>query len=134
MSARDNIVVKAGPEGYAHIEKKAQIEAACALRMPLKDQYGTDQYYSPQTLLKEFAAESEQFERFGLKILPVDVVYVLFRCKLLYATKDEKEFQQRSGRPSIFGKREILPHWGDRSLKMGALEDKYLGGLEADIE
>src|SRR5713226_5746575 len=118
MSFRDTIEAKIGAGSYTHIETEAKQEVALAMQMPLKDKFNQDQYYSPRLLLREFQEDSDRFQKAGLQILPVDVVWVLFRCKLLRAAKSENEFQQRSGRRAFFENRAILPHWTDRAMAL----------------
>jgi hypothetical protein len=133
MSFRDTLKAKLGPQRYAHIEKEAQTEFSRALEMPLKDKFDTDQYYSPRPLLKEFASEAEFLDKVGLKVLPAEVVHIVFRCKLLLAINNEQEFNQRSGLVSLFANRAIFPIWTDKGMKFDQLEDKYVSGLETDI-
>lgn len=133
MSFRDTLKANIRPERYAHIEKEAQKELALALAMPLKDGYGTEQFYKPRPLLKEFASEAEYFDKTGLKVLPAEVVHIVFRCKLLLAAKSEQEFKQRSGHVSLFANRAIFPSWTDKGVKFDQLEDKYVSGLETGI-
>src|SRR5260370_34469364 len=97
MSFRDTLKVKVGPERYAHIGKEAQTELSRALEMPLKDKFDADQYYSPRPLLKEFASEAEHFDKGGLRGLPAEVAHVVFRIKLLLATKNEEVVNQILG-------------------------------------
>ena len=110
MSFRDTIKAKVGGERYARIQTDAEKEVALAIQMPLKDNFDNDQYYSPRLLLREFQADYEHFNMVGLQILPLDFLWVIFRCKLLQAAKSENEFKQRSGQPSLFANRAILPH------------------------
>jgi hypothetical protein len=126
MSFRDNIKAKIGDEYYTRIQTEAEKEVALAIQMPLKDKFDEDQYYSPQLLLKEFQADYEHFQKAGLRILPLDLFAVLFRCKLLQAAKSEREFQQRSGQSPFFANRAILPHWTDRvQPNRSVLQGKY---------
>jgi hypothetical protein len=120
-------------EGYAHIEAEAQKEVALAMQKPLKDQYGTDQYHYPRLLLKEFQAECDRFEKAGIKVLPADLVDILFGCRLLRATKNEQEYRQRGGGSSPFGTRPNLPNWTDRTTPLDSLVEQYVNALEADI-
>jgi len=134
MSFKDNLEANMGGERYARIQTEAEKEVALAIQMPLKDKFNQDQYYSPRLLLREFQADYEHFQKVGLQILPLDLLWVLFRCKLLHAAKSEREFQQRGGQPTLFANRAILPHWTDKGMAFGALEDKYVSGLETDIQ
>src|ERR1700731_3618820 len=134
MSFRDAVKQKIGTECFARVEQEANREVTLALRMPLKDKYDTEQFYRPRLLLAEFQEDYERFERAGLRILPGDMVDVLFRSKLLRAVKDEHQYQQRSGRSGIFDNRSILPNWADRTMPLDDVEDKYVSALEHDIQ
>lgn len=102
---------------YEHIDKEADKEVALAMQFSLKDENWQDQFYSPRFLLPEFLSDSEAFEALGLKFLPTDVVSLLFKCKLLFAVKDEHEFRQRGGGGTFFDSLTMLPNWADRSTK-----------------
>jgi hypothetical protein len=134
MSFRDDIKAKISGERYARIQAEAEKEVALAMQMPLKDKFDQEQYYSPRLLLREFGADFVHFEKVGLKILPLDLLWVLFRCKLLRAAESEKEFQQRGGRQALLANRAILPSWADKGMVFDALEDKYVSGLQTDIK
>lgn len=133
MSFYDTIKAGIGADCFAHIEKESGAEVSLAMQKPLQDQYGTDQYHFPRLLLREFQEDSHRFEKVGLKILPADVMDVLFGCKLLRATNSEKEYRQRGGGFSPFGVRPVLPGWEEKALPLNVVEDQYVSGLEADI-
>lgn len=133
MSFRDTIKARIGAECYTRLENEAQKEVDLAMQMALKDKYTENQYHSPRLLLRELQAESERFQKTGLKILPVEIVWVLFRCKLLHAAPNEREFQQRKGRYGLFENRAGLPQWADRELSLDNVEDRYVSGLQTDI-
>lgn len=134
MLFRDEVKRKIGTECFARIEHQAEKEVALALKMPLKDQYNTEQFYQPRFLLVEFQGDYERFERAGLKILPGDLVEILFRCKLLRAVSSEHEYQQRMGHSGIFDNRAILPSWADRTAPVDDVQNKYVSVLEHDIQ
>jgi hypothetical protein len=119
---------------YDHIEREAEKEVALAMQFSLNDENGNDQFYAPRLLLGEFRADAEIFEGSGLKILPTEVVAVLFRCKLLFAVKSEHEFRQRGGDGGLFGNSATVPKWTDRSDKLDAVVTKCLEGLKAETQ
>ncbi len=94
---KENIKLDIGEDLYLHLEKEAEKEVSLALQMPLLDEYRKEKYYYRRWLLEEFLKEFEFFEQKGLKITPLDIVNILFESKLLFATKSEQEFIQRSG-------------------------------------
>jgi hypothetical protein len=133
MSFHDNITTGIRAECHAHIEQESEMEVALAMRKPLKDKYGTDQYYYPRLLLREFQADCEHFEKTRLRILPADLVDIHFCCKLLRATNNAQEYRQRGGGFSPFGIRPNLPTWTDKAVPLDSLLNQYVDRLEADI-
>lgn len=134
MSFFEIIKRKVGQASYCRLEEEADIEVGLAKRMPLVDQYHQKQFYTRRLLLGELLPDCESFERLGLKIFPTDVVNVLFKCKLLFATSNEHEYVQRSGNPSPFDGRAAAVRWEERSEGVGALIDRHLSQLEAEIK
>jgi hypothetical protein len=133
MSFRDTIRGKIGSDCYRRLDIEAQKEVALAKQMALQGKFYEDQYYSPRLLLRELQADSVRFQKGGLQILPVEIVWVLFRCKLLRAAQTEKEFQQRCGMSGLFANRPTFPQWTDRTAPLDVVEDQYVSALEDDI-
>jgi hypothetical protein len=133
MSFLETIKAKIGKESYSRLEKEAEKEVALAKRTALLDENHHDQFYTPRFLLGELLAEFETFERAGLKLLPTDVLNVLFKCKLLFAAKTEHEYRQRGGGGSFFDNFAALPQWSDRPEKVETLIDRYITGLETQF-
>ncbi len=97
MSFLGTIKRKIGDNLYSCLEKEAEKEVAMAIQMPLKDQYRQEQYHWPRFLLAELFSERQRFEELGLKISPLDVIDILFKCKMLFAVQDENEYMKRIG-------------------------------------
>lgn len=98
MSFLETIKVKIGGELYSRLEKEAEKEVAAAIQMPLKDQYGQDQYHRPKFFrMLDLLNECRRFEELGLKISPTDVIDILFKCKMLFAAQSEDEYMKRIG-------------------------------------
>ncbi len=133
MSLLDTIKARIGPESYSRIEKEAEKEVALAKQMALTDQNREEPFYAPRFLLGELIPECEAFERCGLKILPTEVLNVLFRCKLLFAANTEHEYRQRGGGGSFFDDLAVHPKWTDRAEKVDVLADHYISAFEAQI-
>jgi hypothetical protein len=134
MSFLELIKAKIGKEAFSQLEKVAEKEVALAKQMALRDQDNHEQFYTPQFVRVDLIPECEIFERTGLKILPADVLNILFRCKLLFAAQTEHEYQQRGGRVSFFDNVGAIPKWSDRGDKVDVLIDRYISGLQAQIE
>jgi hypothetical protein len=132
MSFLDTIKAKAGEESWVHLEAEANKEVAMASQMPLLNQGGLARLYTQRFLLGELLPECERFERAGLKILPTEVLSVLFRCKLLFAAHTEQEYVQRSGGIPLFNSAAI-PRWTDKAEKVDVLVDRYITRLGLEI-
>ena len=50
-----------------------------------------------KVLLAELFSERQRFEELGLKISPLDVIDILFKCKMVFAVQDENEYMKRIG-------------------------------------
>ncbi len=131
MSFLDTIKAKVGETSYRHIEKEAEKEVAIAMRMALKDQYHQDQYYIPRFLLGELLGEFESFEKAGLKVTPLDLVAILFKCKLLFACQTQQEFGQRAGGlfPMLVDAAWIV-RWSEKAEKVDVLIERHVDQLE----
>jgi hypothetical protein len=131
MSSLDIIKRKIGDAVYSRLEAAAEKEVALALQMPLLDECRHENFYSQRFLLNELRGDCETFESAGLKISPLDVVNVLFRCKLLFASKTEREYHQRRGGFPLF--EDIALGWPQRSEKIDTLINACLSKLEMGI-
>jgi hypothetical protein len=132
MSFFDTIKARVGEEAYLHLERAAEKEVALALQMPLVDSYGQKSFYAPRFLLGDLLAKCGTFEAADIKISPIDVINVLFRCKLLYACHDENEYHQRRGGFAAHG--DFVVRWPERAKPFGLLVDDYANQLEVQIK
>jgi hypothetical protein len=89
MTFLDTIKAKSGNEAYLHIERVAEKEVALAMQMPLLSKYREANYYKPRFLAAELLSEFDSFQKAGLKVSPTDIVKILFKCKLLFASQSE---------------------------------------------
>jgi hypothetical protein len=133
MSFRDNVKARVA-KLYAHIEEEAQKEVALARQMPLKDKFDQKQFYTPRLVLREFTKESDELRKAGINVLPLEIMLVIFRCRLLRVVRDEQEFQQRSGAQSLFENQNLRPKWTDKATAFDNLEDQYVSTLEFDVK
>jgi hypothetical protein len=133
MSFHNFLKTKIGVDLYERLESAAEKEVAVIMRKPLEDENGKDNFYTPPFLLDEFLSEWERFEKSGLGILPVDVLSTLFRCKLLFAVKSQREFGQRGG-GGWSGSFAVSLRWEDRANGIEAVIDQYIEGLQGEIE
>ena len=134
MSFLDTVKAKVGNESYRHLENVAEQEVALAMQMPLIDQYHQERYYSPRFLLGELLGEFASFEKAALKVTPLDLVNILFKCKLLFACKTEHEFGQRGGGlfPLTVDSARIV-RWSEKVENVDVLIERHITQLEAGI-
>lgn len=97
MSFLETAKGKIGAELYLRLENEAEKEVASAIQMPLRDKWGQEQYHWPKFLLADFFSERQCFEELGLKISPLDVIDILFKCKMLFAVQSQDEYMKRIG-------------------------------------
>jgi len=134
MSFLDTIKTKAGQQSYLRIEQEAEKEVALAMRMDLLSKYHQENYYTPRFLLGELLNEFESFERAGLKISPIDLIKILFKCKLLFASQTQQEYGQRCG--GLFPMLEdsaVVVRWSERAENVDALIERHVAQLETAI-
>jgi hypothetical protein len=134
MSFLDTIKARVGEQSYRHIENEAEKEMAFAMRMELKDRNYTNQYYTPRFLLGELLGEFESFEKAGLKVTPLDLLTILFKCKLLCACQTQEEFGQRAGGlfPMLVDDAWIV-RWSEKGNKIDAQIERHVDQLEKEI-
>jgi hypothetical protein len=134
MSFLAFVKAKIGNEAYLHIESEAEKEVALAMQMPLLSKHNQERYYTPRFVAGELLGEFELFERVGLKISPTDLVKILFKCKLLFASQSEKEFGQRCGSlfPILIDSAAVL-RWSERAEKVDVVIERHVSQLEAGI-
>jgi hypothetical protein len=132
MSFIDAIKARVGESSYRHIEKEAEKEVAIAMRMALRDQYHQEQYYAPRFLLGDLLGEFESFEKAGLKVTPLDLITILFKCKLLSACQSQQEFGQRAGGlfPIVVDAAWTV-RWSEKAEKVDVLIERHVGQLES---
>lgn len=132
MSFLDSVKAKIGNESYSRIEDIAERDVASAMGMSLRDKYQQEQFYHPRFLVEGLLTECENFERAGLKILPVDIARALFSCQLLRAVQTEYEYRHR-GSSILFDDYASAERWSDRSEAVGVLVDRHLTRLEGGL-
>jgi hypothetical protein len=133
MSFLQTIKAKIGNDTYSRLEMAAEKEVALAKQMLLRDAHYQENYYKPRFLLGDFIADCEYFQKVGLKILPIEVVNILFRCKLLFAAGDEREYAQRAGGVFPLGDPALVVRWSERGGGIGAVIDRHISQLEDGI-
>ena len=134
MLSLNLVKAKIGESAYSHIEKEAEKEVALAMQMPLLDEIHRARYYKPRAMLGEFLGELESFEKVGLKISPMDLMTLLFKCKLLPAANSQEEFGQRCGGlfPPLVDPA-LVVRSSEKGDKVDVLVDKHLTQLEASV-
>ncbi len=131
MSFKTEIITLVGEETYIKLEREAEKEVACALRMPLVDEYRSPKYYRMRYIIPEIIDICSLFEEKGMKISPADIVEVLFRCKLLFAVPSEDEYRQRAGGVSHVDENNFAVPWSEKGRGVDNLIEIYLDRLQA---
>jgi hypothetical protein len=132
MSEIDAIKAKVGEAALLHIENEAEKEVALAMQMELRDEIQRDRYYRPRSLLVEFRSELESFEAAGIKISPMDLISILFKCKLRFACKTSTEFGQRCGGSfPILVDPALVIRWEEDRDNVDALVNRHVLQLRA---
>lgn len=86
-----------GDDIYLRLNEEAEKEVVLSLNMELVDKWRQEKYYHQRFLLNELSDIFYLFENLKLKVLPVEIVSALFRCKMVFAVNNEKEYMQRAG-------------------------------------
>src|SRR5260370_19893501 len=133
MPFLDTIKGRIGREAFSRIEEEAEREVAIAIKMALVDNYQQEQFYTQRFLLGDLLSECELFEKTELKILPTDIVNILFRCKLLFAAKTEDEYSHRAGGAFPMNSRALIVRWAEKSERINAVIDRHVDQLQAEI-
>ncbi len=123
-----------GNDTYSRLEREAEKEVALAKQMPLRDEYGQESYYGQRFLLGDLLHDCEHFRKIGLRILPTDVVTILFRCKLLFAAKTDDEYAHRAGGAFLLGGSSLAVTWSERADGIDAVINRHFSLLETEIE
>jgi len=110
MSFLETVKENIGIELYSRLENEAEKEVESAIQMPLQDKWRQEQYYRPEFLLAKYFPERQRFEELGLKISPLDVINILFKCKMLFAVQSQDEYMHRIG-----GGMQNIGLWRDKS-------------------
>src|SRR5690348_15989711 len=135
MSFLDTLRARMGNAAYSRLEREAEKEVALAKQMPLRDEYGQEIYYAQRFLLGDLLDICDNFEKLGLRILPTDVVTILFRCKLLFAVNTEDEYAHRAGGmfPQLGGS-SLFVQWSERTEGVDVVVDRHFARFETEIQ
>lgn len=131
---QESLKQKVGSEIYLSLEREAEKEVALALAMPLIDKYRQDKYYRQRSFIGGLVDESKIFQEKKIKISPLDVINILFRCKLLFATKSEDEYMKRTGGGSYVDEFQFMAKWSERSNNVGTVINQYFKRLEDSLK
>lgn len=125
----EDLKAKIGADLYGRLSDLADEEVGLAMKMPLVDEYREKKYYHQRALADQVMAESHAFSELGLNISPLDVVTILFRCRTLFACKNEDEYQQRVTGSYVDEVGFSVP-WARRSDVLDSVIESYFDRLE----
>jgi hypothetical protein len=131
MTFQQKIRKRIGDDIYAKLDKEANNEVSLALKMPLKYEDERDRYYQLRNLIPVMISECELFEKKELRVSPADIINVLFRCKLLFAVKTDKEYLKRAPGGPLMDETSFFIPWNKKSDGIVSLIDEYLDKLES---
>jgi hypothetical protein len=125
---------KIGDDMFQRLDKEANKEVGLAKQMPLLEEVSQKQkFYIQRDWLGDLLQECELFEDKKLKIMPTEVVDLLFRCKMLYAAGSEMEYRQRTGGWDFNSPVVSAIHWTDKSQPIEAMIEQALDSLNKDV-
>ncbi len=133
MSSIEKLTTLIGEESYTRLDNVANKEVASAMQMDLVDKWGKEKYYRMSSLLTPLLLEFELFESRDLKISPLDIVRILFLSKLLFASKSEEEFYQRSGGGRFSEEKPFRFDWNERGQKIDEVIENHIKILEGSV-
>jgi len=125
MGYLEEIKEKIGDVVYEKLNKLADNQVSLAITFPLKDKYNQDRYFSQTISIVDLLEEFRLFEERQIKISPLDVINILFKCKLIIAIKDEAEYRRRNDGRSYPEEYEFLIPWEEKALGVEQLIEKY---------
>lgn len=131
---QDELKEKIGEDVYSRLDKMANDEVSLSLKMPLVDDYGSENYYRQRILTEDLLGDYKLFEDLGLKFTPFDIINILFRCKMFFAAKNENEYSQRVGGGSYVDEIKFIVKWQDRSKSIDTVIDEYFKRMEDFIK
>jgi len=100
MTYLEKIKKTIGEEIFTALEKEADAEVGRNVRYPLQNKWGQDIWYSPtissvDNVIK-YTDYFYKFEELLLKISPLDIINILYRCKLIFAFQTDQEYQRKN--------------------------------------
>lgn len=115
---------------YNKLNDLAWSEVGAAMQMPLIVDH-RDNYYTPKYLVPSLLKEFELFEKKWLKVVPTDIIEILFKCRLLFAVQNHIEYRQRAGSMgSIHDENGFIILREKKALGLDALVEEYLDRLK----
>jgi hypothetical protein len=121
---------KIGEEVFSRLDKEADTEVGLALQMPLVDQYRKEKWYYQRYLIPDLLEECELFEKLELKFSPMDIINVLFRCKLAFAVQTENDYYRRIPGHSYVDEYSFLIKWAEKANGIDSVIDQYLERMQ----
>lgn len=131
MGFQQEVIDIIGVDSYDKLVAVANDEVTAAMQMNLQDQWGADQYYKMRFLVQELIEEYRLFQERRLTISPEDIVNILFKCKLLHAVSDEREYNKRAGASSWVDEVNFIVPWHRKSEDVDSLVSEYFDKLKS---
>ena len=132
MSFLEDIQVSIGKDIYSQLNnvanslfsKKKQISPDCQ----------SIQRYFTEKLLPELTIECELFESKNIKISPLDIVNILYKCKLLKSCSTYEEYREKTVGYNLVDEFNFFIPWENRDKSEISLIETYFERLKSNLK
>lgn len=121
-----------GEETYLNLNKIANGLFSEKKYFGLKTPLGQTSYIDE--LLPNLLTECEQFEKLNLKISPIDIVNILYKCKLVKASKTIEEYREKTFFCDYVSEFDFYIPWEKRKETENTLVEDYFERLKSSIK
>lgn len=87
-----------------------------------------------EELLPQLVCECERFENLGIKISPIDIINILYKCKLVKSSKTEKDYQTKTTRYNLVDEFDFCIPWEKRNEHIDELIKEYFERLKSSLK
>lgn len=87
-----------------------------------------------EELLPLLVCECERFENLGMKISPIDVINILYKCKLVRSSKTETDYQTKTYRCNLVDEFDFYVPWEKRNEHIDELIKEYFERLKSSLK
>ncbi|TLX72838.1 hypothetical protein E9993_17000 [Labilibacter sediminis] len=128
MSFIEEIKSKIGEDSYLKLDRKAN-----GLFSILKPNSSLTFNSINDDLIVELIKEFELFEEKGLKITPIDVINIIYKCKLLKSCKSNEDYRKKVAGLNYVDEFDFFIPWEKRNISLDDLIQEYFERLKSKI-